>query len=296
MEVVLGKEIIKRYFELLTPSIKTTNERLLINCIQNENIKFKFSKSYFELLESFFEKCEGNEDQLFKTFISSIGANDRTITVSNSEDAENDEKRLIEEIFDYQRSAYSFILLENLESLSENLYSNTCELTGINLYNKNWLILNLLGQNTTEVDYNCFNSNNELKEFFQILPKFSPKAGRETIVFDDYFNFSSNNIIYSILKNTPGKLKCFTRLERGSDKNEKRRSVKDYFGNSKAKVFFTNNRTLTHERKIAIHDLIIEFTHDFDSINLANRNWTIYLKINNSQREELDIKIAAFRE
>jgi hypothetical protein len=81
------------------------------------------------------------------------------------------------------------------------------------------------------------------------------------------------------------KVKCFTSSFKKAEeeKTADRSRIKMYFGR-KASVKFSNDKSLIHERKILLNNLLVDSTHDFSELTLKNNNWSVYFIICNDKK------------
>lgn len=278
MELVACKNILLDYFDLIVPKQKNDEQKSLQASIENSNNKIKISSEYLKILEDFFKSKGTHYYDFFQTFITNIVAENRVISF-NLNTASTKEDDIILESFNYNLNDYSFIISKfNNHYLLQKESSNICVFENISKPNKDWLVLNILSGDTVDVDYSNFQTQKAVSDFVSTWPLFSKKIAKIEII-DSYFNVGNHNLIYSNLKSSKSKIKCYSRVLNGEDKTLKRRVVKDFFGKRKTSVSFSSDTKITHERKISIGKLIIEFTHDPAEIRPQNKNWTIYLKI-----------------
>ena len=288
MEIVASKNILLKYFELLVPKQKTEIEKSLQATIENDNNKIKLSSDYLEILESFFLKKGDYYLDLFQTFVANCFAENRIVSFMPIETG-NNENDIIINCFEHDFKDYSFYISNKVDQEIENsLNSNICVLENIQKPNQHWLILNILSGYVIDLDYSNFSNQKVLSDFISLIPRLSKKT-EQIEIMDSYFNLGSHNLVYENLKSSKSKIKCFTRILNDEKKTLKRQLIKDYFGKGKTSVSFSKDTKITHERKIRIGNLIIEFTHDFSEIKPQNRNWCIYLKI-------CDLKTKLFEE
>lgn len=292
MDLVLTKDSLSKYFDLLTPTHKSEREKLLQSTIERQENKLKISSEFLIVLEQYFEAKGPNYIQFFQTFITNANSENRLITFKNSKS--QNENEVISTCFNHNYEDYSFIIsYEENAYLENNHAANTSIINKIDKPNTHWIIANLAAGNTLDIDHSHFPDENSIKTFVALLPKLSKKV-RKVEFIDSYFNTGNNNLIYSTLKSSKSKVKCYTRLQNNEDKDFKRRRIKDFFGQRKTSVFFTRNTTLSHPRKISLGDLVIELTHDFTQVHPRNNNWGFYLKICEDKRRDFENNILSY--
>jgi hypothetical protein len=278
MEIVACKNILLEYFDLLVPKQKNEIEKSLQATIENDNNKFKISSEYLDLLEAFFLEKGSHYLGFFQTFVTNSFSENRVISFNSSTNSANEEEMMIK-CFEYDFNDYSFVLSKYQNKTIENsLPNNTCTIENIEKPNQDWIILNILSGYNVDLDHSIFPTQKTISNFINVIPLLSKEAEKIEII-DSYFNTGNHNLIYTNLKSSKSKIICYTRILRGEDKAIKRKLIKDFFGKTKTSVFFSNDAKITHERKINIGNLVMEFTHDFAEIKPQNNNWTIYLKI-----------------
>ncbi|MCD8435844.1 hypothetical protein G1K37_10890 [Tenacibaculum dicentrarchi] len=288
MEIVTSKNILLEYFDLLVPKQKTETEKSLQATIENNNNKIKLSSDYLELLESFFLEKGNHYLEFFQTFVTNCFAENRIISFTSTKTSK-DENDIIINCFEHDFNDYSFYISKKVnQKIKNSLTTNICTLENVQKPNQDWLILNILSGNVIDLDYSNFSNQRVLSDFIGLIPSLSKKTEQIEII-DSYFNMGNHNLVYENLKSSKSKVKCFTRISNSENKTLKRKLIKDYFGKRKTSVSFSRDTKITHERKIRIGNLVIEFTHDFAEIKPQNRNWTIYLKI-------CDLKTELFKE
>lgn len=292
MNLVVTKDSFLKYFDLLTPRHKNEKERLLQSTIERQENKLKISSEFLELLEEYFESKGPTYIQFFQTFITNANSENRLITFKNT--TSEDEGEIITTCFDYNYEDYSFIIsYEPNEYLENNHENHTSIIDKISKPNKHWVIANLAKGDTLDIDHTHFSNAASIRSFVELLPKLSKNVKKIEFI-DSYFNTGDNNLIYSSLKASKAKVKCYTRLQKEENRDFKRGRIKDYFGSNKTSVFFTRNTTLTHQRKISIGNLVVELTHDFTEINPKNKNWGFYLKICSNKKKTFDENIMSY--
>jgi len=292
MNLVVTKDSFLKYFDLLTHRNKNDKERLLQSTIERHENRLKISSEFLELLEEYFESKGPTYIQFFQTFIMNANSENRLITFNNN--TSENENEIISSCFNYSYEDYSFIIsYEANEYLETNHKNQTTIIDKISKPNKHWVIANLANGDTLDIDHSHFSNAASIRNFVELLPKLSKKVKKIEFI-DSYFNTGDNNIIYSSLKTSKSKVKCYTRLQGNENKEFKRSRIKDYFGTNKTSVFFTRDTTLTHQRKISLGNLVIELTHDFTEINPRNQNWGFYLKICSNKKRVFDENIISY--
>ena len=278
MEIVICKNILLDYFRMLVPKEKNEKEKSLQTSLESNNNKIKISSEYLTILEDFFKSKGTHYFDFFQTFITNIVAGNRDISFDLGTTSTKEDEILLD-CFNYNLNDYSFIISKyHNPYLLQKESNNVCVFENIDKINKDWLIINILTGYTVDIDYSNFQTQNSISDFVRSLPLFSKNIDKIEIV-DSYFNVGSHNLIYNNLKASKSKVVCYSRILNGEDKKIKRSAIKNFFGKSKTSVLFSSDLKVTHERKISIGNLIIEFTHDPDEIKPQNKNWTIYLKI-----------------
>ena len=286
MELVVTKDSLSKYFDLLTPRHKSEKEKLLQSTIERQENRLKISSEFLNVLEEYFEAKGPNYLQFFQTFITNANSENRLITFKNS--SSQNENEIISTCFNHNYEDYSFIIsFEENDYLENNHSNNTSIISNVDKPNKHWVIANLAAGNTLDIDHNHFPDDNSIYNFVALLPKMSKKVKKIEFI-DSYFNTGNNNLVYTTLKISKSKVKCYTRLQNNEDIDFKRRRIKDFFGPRKTSVFFTRDITLSHPRKISIGDLVVELTHDFTQIQPRNNNWGFYLKICHDKRRDFE--------
>ncbi|WP_299313812.1 hypothetical protein [uncultured Aquimarina sp.] len=288
MEIVASKNILLEYFDLLIPKQKTETEKSLQATIENNNNKIKFSSDYLEFLEFFFLEKGNHYLDFFQTFVMNCFTENRIISFT-SVVTSLDENEIIINCFNHNYNDYSFYISKHLnQKIKNSLSTNACTLENVQKPNQDWLVLSVLSGNVVDVDYSNFSNQRELSDFIGLIPRLSKKIEQIEII-DSYFNTGNHNLVYENLKSSKSKVKCFTRISTAENKALKRKLIKEYFGKRKTSVSFSSDTKITHERKIRIGNLVVEFTHDLAEIKPQNKNWTIYLKV-------CDLKTQLFKE
>lgn len=283
MELIITKELLHEYFQLLTPRVKNSSEKLLQASIEDSGNKIKISSLFLEKLEDYFKGKGTQYLNFFQAFLTDAVNRNRIISFNIENDIEKEEHEILFDCYNYENKDYSFILTKNANlSLKNKLPFNISTYENIEKPNLDWLILTLASRTLVDVDHSYFQNRLSLETFITSLSRMSKNINKIEII-DSYFNTGEHNIIYSQLKSTKPQIKCYTRLIGDEDDVIKRRYIKEYFGKSKTSVCFSKNKKITHERKIGIGNLIMEFTHDFSEIIPQNKNWSIYLAICNKK-------------
>lgn len=292
MNLVVTKDSILKYFDLLIPRQKNEKEKLLQSIIERQENKLKISSEFLKLLEEYFESKGPSYIQIFQTFIMNANSENRLITFKNNSSI--NENEILNNCFNYNYEDYSFIIShDDNQYLESNHTNHTAIIDKIKKPNIHWVISNLASGSTLDIDHSHFSNINSIKNFIAILPKLSRNLKNIEFI-DSYFNTGENNLVYSTLKISKSKVKCYTRLQAKEDKDFKRKKIKEYFGKKKTSVFFTRDTTLTHPRKVALGDLVIELTHDFTQVNPRNKNWGFYLKICKTKRRVFEENIISY--
>jgi hypothetical protein len=231
-----------------------------------------------DLLEAFFLSKGSRYSDFFQLFITNSFGQNRIISFS-SETQSNSEEEIIKNCFEYNFNDYCFFVSKNENSIIETFFPhNICIIDNVLKPNRDWIILNILSGNTIELDHSNFPNQTSIVDFISLIPLLSKKENRIEII-DSYFNTGDHNLVYKYLKSTKSKTVCYSRIANGENKDLKRKLIKDYFGKRKTTVLFSKDSKITHERKINIGNLVVEFTHDLAEIKPQNKNWTIYMKI-----------------
>jgi len=235
MNLVVTKDSFLKYFDLLTHRNKNDKERLLQSTIERHENRLKISSEFLELLEEYFESKGPTYIQFFQTFIMNANSENRLITFNNN--TSENENEIISSCFNYSYEDYSFIIsYEANEYLETNHKNQTTIIDKISKPNKHWVIANLANGDTLDIDHSHFSNAASIRNFVELLPKLSKKVKKIEFI-DSYFNTGDNNIIYSSLKTSKSKVKCYTRLQGNENKEFKRSRIKDYFGTNKTSVF-----------------------------------------------------------
>lgn len=292
INLVITKDSFLKYFDLLIPRQKNEKEKLLQSTIERQENKLKISSEFLELLEEYFTSKGPSYIQFFQGFIMNANSENRLITFKNSNSV--NENEILSSCFNHNYEDYSFFIsYDDNQYLEDNHTNHTAIIDKVLKPNRHWVIANLAAGNTLDVDYTHFPNQNSIVNFITLLPKLS-KNLKNIEFIDSYFNTGSNNLIYSALKTSKSKVKCYTRLQNNDDSNFIRKRIKDYFGMNKTAVFFTRNTTLTHQRKISLGNLVIELTHDFTEVHPRNKNWGFYLKICQDKRKAFEENIISY--
>lgn len=290
MELVIDKKLLKVYFDSLTPNKKEEFIHHLILSVESPKNKMKISSKYLDILESYFSNECITQKDFFQKFITSLSDEGRIIGFKSNLDSDEEED-LLEEMMIHEYKDFTFLLTKELEI--EKFKTNQSIISRVNKPNLDWLILALSSCSVIQLDYSDFNKSSNLEDIFMFCSNF-PLRGKVLHIIDSYFNLNGSSQLKAF-KHKGHKIKCYTSsfLKVDSDKSILRNSIKSYFGN-KTSVLFSSDKSILHERKLLLEDLVIDSTHDFSEINLRNKNWTLYFIICETKKANIIEKLSKY--
>jgi hypothetical protein len=280
MELVIDKVMFGEFINLISPKPKSEKENLLMSSLQDERNKIKISSKYLEYIENYILTVHPDKIDLFNSFITQSVDNNQIISFKSTNNFEDENKEL-EYCYNYEPSRYTFLITKN-EIFTDSVVLSVAVFDNISKPNKDWLILSLCSRQIVNVNYSHFSSQNGIINFFNCISTLS-KSNEYIFITDRYFNVSSQSIL-NCFKGKKEKYKCYTTFKDQNDKNYKRNSIKSFFGKRKTSVLFSTDKRITHSRQILIKNLLVETTHDFSEIHLKNKNWNIYISIDDEKK------------
>jgi hypothetical protein len=290
MDIVVDKELLGIYFDSLAPKKKDEKIHSLMLAIETPKNKLKISSHYLEVLEAYFSEKSSAHKSFFQTFVTTLNDEGRLITFTTTIDSDSEIEHL-EEIIQYGYQDFTFFLSKQQQL--PNLHNHQCVFDQIAKPNKDWFILSLSSCAVVQLDYSDFNTTMSLEDIFKICSKL-PTRGKELHIIDSYFNLNGNSQL-KYFKANGHKIKCYSSSfkKTENDKSILRNSIKSYFG-KKTSVRFSSDKTIIHERKIMIENLILDSTHDFSEITLKNNNWTLYFIICDDRMKKVIEKLKKY--
>lgn len=290
MNIVVDKELLGIYFDSLAPKKKDEKIHSLMLAIESPKNKLKISSSYLEILETYFSEKSSAHKNFFQTFVTTLNDEGRLISFTTKINS-NSEMDHLSEMMEFEYQDFTFLLSKQQQL--PNLQTHQSIFDHVTKPNKDWFILSLSSCSVVQLDYSDFSTTIGLEDIFRTCSKLSA-SGKELHIIDSYFNLNGNSQL-KYFKASGHKIKCYSSSFNKSE-NEKsilRNSIKTYFG-KKTSVRFSSDKSILHERKIMIENLILDSTHDFSEITLKNNNWTLYFIICDDRKKNVMEKLKKY--
>lgn len=237
------------------------------------------SKEYIELIENTVQNTE-----LWKSYFTELSDQGRIVKV---ESTQVDADELCIEIFEnYKQDTCVFVSLNN-----EKI--NSLNVRNIPLENESYKVIKSLLTKSNHILYvHDFENNKEIESFFNLILTFQSNVNN-IYIFNREFDLKFLNSLKS------KRIHYYTLLKRDYKIFDLKQDLKD---NNTFKVlgrgltcYYTFNRTLIHERKIVLGNLIISPDNAFINLNIEEPTWQITIDNNKVMAQKWKEKCSLFK-
>lgn len=293
MDILLYYDIFEKYLSNKSTQVDQDSNVLIWNIINNKNNKILYSDKYFDFTIEYLNANNKSEyvNELYP-LINNLYDNERLKPISNrnGEDME-------QEFLQLYKNHKENILITFIVNYKSSLLSIKDRLTVLDQsipVNKDWIYLNLAATGKVFIKPDNFTTIPEIKNFFKHIYEI-PKIISCVNIFSDFYNFSLNDCFkylsdnrlnvcyYSKAQNkVNGRWRDFTLAEVENNK----RQLQSKFPN-RFKYYTTDNKTITHKRRIAFENIIIYVDIDFHQIKPSNNNWVITIEYSETEYNKL---------
>lgn len=264
--------------------IKSEMEMLIHNFFSNKLNSLEYNEFIKSSISNYFSNNATEEydyEDVINQIILSLNDNDR-IVLSTTVDLGTDLRSF------FNSSSISNLLL--IESEQDDNIDGIINYSKLDKFTFSWLFANLLSQperNGMTLNFNDFKDNNQLKSVIGYIYKVKRNKDKVVHIQNSYKNlkgilelFKSQKIIYYS--------STYIGLSRKSpnDINIEKQELKTFFGKN-CTVKYSSDKSLIHPRLILFNEISIKFDHDFNEINLGNKNWNMTISTCPHRKEEV---------
>lgn len=271
MDVLLHQAAFVKYFSSLTLPLKSAEDILIANIINNSNNKFLFNGNFESQIRAQIDQANPIFD-VYQQFIQNF-INSSIISLPSS-GAQTDDEELIKMNSHYnnvnkvaKQTTYVRIGYTTNPSLKAHDFAF---FDTISKPNFDWACINLAANNPNSITvrYNDFRTVADVKRFLDSIYKLANSISYINVL-DRYKNIGHSLFDWFIGKST------IEYLTLRGEVIELKQFQKDLRNKFKKAFIYTTSRQYLHERKLFFSDLIIEFDDDFHNIDPGQPNWKI---------------------
>jgi len=264
--------------------IKSEMEMLIHNFFSNKLNLLEYNEFVKSNISDYFSNNDTKEydyEDVINQIILSLNDNDR-IVHSTKVDIGTDLLSF------FNSSSISNLLL--IQSDQDDNVDGTINYSKLSKFTFSWLFANLLSQperNGMTLNFNDFKDNNQLKSVIGYIYKVKRNKDKVVHIQNSYKNLKG---ILEIFKNQKVIYYSSTYIgvnrKNNSQINSERIELKTFFGKN-CTVKYSSDKSLTHPRLILFNQISIKFDHDFNEINLGNKNWNMTISTCPNRKQEV---------
>lgn len=275
MDILLYSDFLAEYFSAISKPIKSSEDNIRYNIVQNPNNKIILSKHYLEYLETLFTPNHKNYNQFADLFLELIDGN-KGVELPSSATSTN------------LLSEFTHLIINNsstlLISISENLIAGLNGVAAIKEIikpNWHWQICQFAAYHSISVAHHDFTNDVEIQNFFKNFINL-PKSIVDFYYFDRYSQNINKHTCFQEIYTKGIPVKVYTYGFNAARKRNltlaelqavKTASVTSF--GATCSVHYTCDKDLIHERRIMFNSLIIDTNEDFARVKKAVQTWKL---------------------
>lgn len=291
MDVLVSPQIFLLYFKNKLKPEKNEIDKIIEFIIDNPLNKIVISKRLVDFIDSCFEDGQ-NIKEYTRNYLTYL-IDRRSINPKSSESIVKDEQIFNSLFLGYQFMSFNlkrdFLFSFRLkDELSDNI--NDCVLEEYKKPNCHWLGLNIAAfcPRATTLRYFDFNSDSEIVELIRF---FIARCNGKPIIEIFDRNVNLEHELFAPFSQT-FKVHYYTSRGNSLANSEKLKELRREIKNL---LMFVADKSVIHERRIIIGNLIIEFDDDFWDISIDKNTWKIDMTYCSETTNKIKQKINSFQ-